>query len=176
MNQTNKTDFINDLKWLMTSVQSNQRAFRHVVFSLYMISSEQRVKNVAPLPERRDSHCATLTTSAHKHTWLKQQIPVTECKFNSSQVKSHAKPRYKTKGFKLTPQMINNIEVADLGEEPANGFFVFLSVSDGPRPVQQTRHQRGVVITTEPNDDLAFAWHLVVWAMLGLTSGFPIRS
>lgn len=53
--------------------------------------------------------------------------------------------------------MINNIEVADLGEEPANGFFVFLSVSDGPRPVQQTRHQRGVVITTEPNDDLAFA-------------------
>lgn len=31
--------------------------------------------------------------------------------------------------------MINNIEMADLREEPAYSFIVFLSVSDGPGPV-----------------------------------------
>lgn len=34
--------------------------------------------------------------------------------------------------------MINHIEMADLGEEPAYGFVVFLSVPDGPGPVLET--------------------------------------
>lgn len=54
--------------------------------------------------------------------------------------------------------MINNIEVADLREEPAYGFVVFLSVSDGPGPGTHTWHQRGERITTTfgPRDDLTF--------------------
>lgn len=44
--------------------------------------------------------------------------------------------------------MINNIERADLREEPAHGLVVFLPVSDGPRPVLKTRRQRGATITS----------------------------
>lgn len=42
--------------------------------------------------------------------------------------------------------MINNIEMADLREEPAYSFVVFLSVSDGPGPVLETCNQRCVMI------------------------------
>lgn len=38
--------------------------------------------------------------------------------------------------------MINNIQMANLREEPAYSFVVFLSVSDGPGPVLETRHQK----------------------------------
>lgn len=38
--------------------------------------------------------------------------------------------------------MVNNIELADLGEEPAYSFVVFLSVPDGSGPVSETSHQR----------------------------------
>lgn len=44
--------------------------------------------------------------------------------------------------------MINNIEMADLREEPAYSFVVFLSVSDGPGPVLETCNQRCVMISS----------------------------
>lgn len=47
----------------------------------------------------------------------------------------------------LTPQMMNNIQVADLREEPAHCFIVFLSVFDCPRPVVRHVILRGVIIS-----------------------------
>ena len=54
--------------------------------------------------------------------------------------------------------MINNIEMADLREEPAYSFIVILSVSDGPGPVWETCHQWCVMSrsTFKLMDDLTF--------------------
>lgn len=81
---------------------------------------------------RTDIHCVVGITSAHIDKMrLKQQLLVT---VKLTQAKTN---RCKTK--QLTPQVINNIELADLREEASDGFVVLLPVFDGPRPVLKTR-------------------------------------
>lgn len=41
--------------------------------------------------------------------------------------------------LRRTPEVVDHVEVSDLGEEASHGFTVVLAVSDGPGPAHKTR-------------------------------------